>query len=111
MSGCTFGSFDLDAHSTPPVGYYVIARQLGTVQIQQALTPVARYEGEKPQGRYIGSRKIHLTVKVVGTSRSHLESLLDALYLALNIPQQHLSLHQGDGRYFVADAIYQQADS
>src|SRR5579885_1743619 len=105
MSGVFYGSFDLDNHSTPPTGYYVQSRPLGNMKKQQNLVPIARYEGVKKTGEWIGERTIQLQVKVVGSSRANLESLLDALYLALDQEQQHLVLHS-DGRYFVADAIY-----
>lgn len=106
MSGTLFGSFDLDANQN---GYFVQARQLGTVQTTQSLYPIARYEGVKKSGQYIGARKIKMQVKVVGTSRANLISLLDAMYLALNVPQQHL-VYAADGRYFIADAVYAPAD-
>lgn len=106
MSGTLFGSFDLDANSD---GYFVQARQLGTVQVMQSLTPLARFEGVKKSGQYIGARKIKLQVKVVGISRANLISLLDAMYIALNMPQQNLVLGT-DGRYFIADAVYSPAD-
>lgn len=105
-----YGAFDLDNHSTPPVGYYVIGRQLGTTQVTLATTPVARYEGVKVSGQYVGQRPIKLQVKVVGASRNDLEAKLDALYLALQTPLQKLKLHSADTRYFVAIPVYAPAD-
>lgn len=108
----TFGMFYLDNMTVSPngQGYYVQARQFGTVKIAQNIYPVARYEGVKKSGQFIGSRAIKLLLKVVGSSRPNLEAMLDVLYQALNISQQQLRLHQLDGRYYVADALYEQAD-
>lgn len=98
-----YGTFNLNANSS---GYYVVKRPMGTAQIIQATSQIARMEGVKKHGEYTAERKISLSVKVIGTSRTDLEAKLDALYLALNQRQQQFSYHLSDSRYFIADALY-----
>lgn len=98
-----YGSFDLNNNLG---GMYIQSRPMGTVQVVQTTTNVARMEGVKKHGEFVGERHIPMTIAVVGSSRSDLENKLDALYYALDQRQQHLSLHALDSRYFIADALY-----
>lgn len=94
-----FGSFNLNDN----VNYFVIEKTLSTVPIKQTLFKVARLEGMKKTGAVQNERQISIKLRVVGTSRSNLESLLDTLNAALILPQQNLVMHALDARYFIAD--------
>jgi predicted phage tail component-like protein len=70
------------------------------------LQKLAHLDGMKISGSSINSRQIQVTMEVVGSSRSDLESKLDTLDLALSLKQQQLTLHTTpENRYFVADCL------
>jgi hypothetical protein len=98
-----FGIFDLNNTSG---GYTLISKSLDFAEVKPTLAKLSHLDGEKMSGSVINSRQIQAVVEVIGTSRSDLESKLDALDLALLLKQQQLTLHSTtDNRYFVADCL------
>jgi len=97
----TYGTFQLN----DGVNYFVTDKKLGLPEVQESVFKVARYPGVKTTGTIINERRATVTVVVVGSSRTDLESKVDALLLALNQRQQQLAIHMLDGRYLVCDAI------
>lgn len=100
-----YGSFNLNDN----VNYFVLEKPLSIVSIKESLLKIARVDGMKKTGSVVNERHLTLKVRVVGSSRANLESLLDALYGALIVPQQHLQMHAVDNRYYICDCIGAQA--
>lgn len=97
-----YGSFNLNNQS-PTGGYFLTSKNLDFAQVKPTLQKIARADGMKETGSNIDERTIQCKVLVIGASRVDLENKIDALYQALALRQQPLTLHATDNRYFVAD--------
>lgn len=100
MINYSFGSFTLHDN----VNYFVEEFDISPVDFNVTTAKVARADGQKKVSKTVDVRQITMTMSVLASSRANLDTLLDALMLALNTEQQNLVLH-GDGRYFIADCI------
>lgn len=85
--------------------YFITSKDDSLPSFSQTVFQVARFEGVKKTGERVNSKQIPVTLQVIASSRADLESKLDALYAALSMRQQQLTLHASDGRYFVADCV------
>lgn len=87
------------------VNYYLTSKSFEMVPLKVALSKIARIEGMKKTGDTVNERTININVRVVGTSRTNLEQLLDNLYAALAVKQGQLQLHALDNRYWICDCV------
>jgi hypothetical protein len=101
LTAITYGAFNLN----DGVSYFTIAKSLAFPAINPSMYKIGRLEGMKKVGENINERKISLTVRVVGVSRSDLENKLDTLLNALWQRGQQLCLHSNDNRYFICDCV------
>jgi hypothetical protein len=97
----TFGDFCFH----DGVNYLLTEKEFAMPDVVQTYSKLARYEGVKKTGETVNQKHIPVTIRVIAASRVDLERKIDALYGALSSSQQPLTLHQADGRYWVADAI------
>lgn len=97
----TFGTFNFN----DGVNYFVLEKPFSMNAVSETFYKVARLEGVKRTGAITNERTIAIKVRVVGTTRSDLETRLNNLYSALAIQQQNLTLFSIDTRYWVADCI------
>jgi len=79
--------------------FFVLNKPFDFPTASPALAKIARLEGNTVTGYDIKPRTIPIQVRILGTSRSNLESNIDTLYQALATPNVTLSLHS-DGRYW-----------
>lgn len=97
-----FGSFNLNDNTN----YILRSKNLDFAEAKPMLQKLAHLDGMKIGGLSVNSRQIQVTLEVVGSSRTDLESKLDTLDLALSLKQQRLTLHAtSDNRYFIADCL------
>lgn len=95
-----YGTFNLN----DGINYFVTGRDdLSFPSVKQTYFKIARLEGVKKTGESVDQKQITISMLVLGTSRADLELKIDALYQALNLRSQYLSLHSSDGRQYVAD--------
>lgn len=91
------------------VNYFLLEKDsLSMPSVSQTLFKVGRLEGMIKTGEVVNEKPIKVKMRVLGISRADLESKVDALTQALNLRQQHLSLHTSDSRYLIADCIQAQ---
>lgn len=101
MAAYLFNGFNLN----DGVNFYTLGKNLDFPQINESLLKIARLEGSRRSGVDIKPRQIQLRVKIVGSSRNNLESLIDSMYTALSTQSSQLSIHSLDGRYYIADCV------
>lgn len=102
----TYGSFNLNDN----VNYFVINKSLSAPAIVPTMYKIGRLEGMKKTGETINERQIPIQVRILGTSRTDLESKVDTMQKALNFRNQQFSLRANDSRYFMADCIKCEVD-
>ncbi len=101
MPTYSYGGFPLH----DGVHYFLLEKTFDLVPLKQTTFKLARFEGVKVTGVQTDARTLQVLVYVLGTSRTDLEARLDALFAAMALRQQQLTLHALDGRYAVADCI------
>lgn len=98
----TYGSFNMNDN----INYFMIEKDSESAPvIAETLFKVGRLEGVKKTGELVNEKTITVKLRVLGISRSDLESKIDTMLQALELRQQQLSLHAVDARYWVADCI------
>lgn len=98
----SYGGFLLHDNTT----FYVESVPVEWVQVNPAMTKIARLEGMKRNGETIDDKPMTVTISVIPPSglRTDLEAALDTLDIALNKRGQNLIFHS-DNRYWVADCV------
>src|SRR5579859_4123065 len=97
----SYGGFGLNDGAA----YSVQTKEFPFPEVRPALYKIARQAGMKKTGETVNELTIPITVRVIGTSRFDLEEKIDALFGALALRQQPLTLHSADARYWIADAL------